>query len=347
MAETLIKLDNIVKSYGSNTVVKGMSLEVKDGEFLTFLGPSGCGKTTMLRMISGFETPDSGTIQLNGRDLISIPPNKREINTVFQNYALFPHLTVRDNIGFGLKMKKVSPSEIKERVDEMLAITHLESLANRKPSQLSGGQQQRVAIARGLVNKPKVVLLDEPLGALDLQLRKQMQLDLKRLQKKLGTTYIYVTHDQEEALTMSDRIVLMYNGQIEQIGTPREIYSNPKTEFVANFLGESNILEGVYNCENDNAFFEIEGEKLPVKVFEGNPTLISVRPEDIKLSYKKESPFALEAVVSDCIFMGIVYSMRVTLKSGKVLKIVSTENKFKVGDSVFANFNMEKISCIL
>lgn len=343
MANILIKLDNIVKSYGDNVVVKGMSLDVKEGEFLTFLGPSGCGKTTMLRMISGFEMPDSGSIELLGKDLLPIPANKREINTVFQNYALFPHLTVRDNIGFGLKMKKLSKAEIKERVDEMLELTHLESLANRKPSQLSGGQQQRVAIARGLVNKPKVVLLDEPLGALDLQLRHQMQFELKKLQRKLGTTYIYVTHDQEEALTMSDRIVLMNGGHIEQIGTPMEIYSKPKTPFVANFLGESNIIEGKYK----NGLFETENVKIPVANGEENSKLISVRPEDIKLSKNNINEYSIEATIKDSIFVGIVYNISIELKSGKILHLVSPTNNFEIGEKVFVNFNCEKVSTIL
>ncbi|MEE1342921.1 MAG: ATP-binding cassette domain-containing protein, partial [Lachnospiraceae bacterium] len=209
MEKTLIQLEHIHKSYGKQTIIEDLSLEVRDGEFLTLLGPSGCGKTTLLRMINGFETPDKGEVLLDGVNQVAIQPNKREVNTVFQSYALFPHLTVRENIEFSLKMKKVDKNEIKERVDEVLELTNLEALASRKPGKLSGGQQQRVAIARSLVNKPKVLLLDEPLGALDLKLRKQMQIELKKMQRRLGITYVYVTHDQEEALTISDRIVVL------------------------------------------------------------------------------------------------------------------------------------------
>ena len=242
MAEIIVKVDNVNKKYGDNHVVKDLNMEIKKGEFLTMLGPSGCGKTTTLRMIAGFETPTDGNIYIEGEEIQNTEPFDREVNTVFQNYALFPHMTIYDNIAFGLSIKNVNKAEIKERVAEMLELVQLQGYENRKPDQLSGGQKQRVAIARALINRPKVLLLDEPLGALDLKLRKQMQFELKRLQKKLGITFIYVTHDQEEALTMSDRIAIMYGGNLEQIGTPEEIYEKPTSKFVADVIGGSNIF---------------------------------------------------------------------------------------------------------
>ena len=242
--KVIISLKDVDKSFEDERVVKRLSLEVEEGEFLTMLGPSGCGKTTTLRMIAGFEYPTSGQIFLEGVDVESRKPNERDVNTVFQNYALFPHMNVFDNIAFGLVEKKVKKDEIRRRVEEMIKLVRLDGLEKRMPSQMSGGQKQRVAIARALVNRPRVLLLDEPLGALDLKLRKQMQVELKHLQKQLGITFIYVTHDQEEALTMSDRIAVMNRGNLEQVGTPEEIYNHPKTKFVADFIGESNIIEG-------------------------------------------------------------------------------------------------------
>ena len=248
-----VQLLNICKSFDQDeAVIKNLDLDIRQGEFLTLLGPSGCGKTTTLRMIAGFELPTSGEIVIDGENITDKPPYKRCVNTVFQNYALFPHMNIYDNIAFGLKMKKMPKSKIKDKINEMLKMVQLEGYENRMPSQLSGGQMQRVAIARAVVNSPKVLLLDEPLGALDLKLRKQMQLELKHLQKILGITFVFVTHDQEEALTMSDRIVVMNNGIIEQIGTPEELYEHPKTKFVADFLGETNILEGeVFKLKDD------------------------------------------------------------------------------------------------
>ncbi len=238
----ILELKNITKSFGGVSVLNGIDLQVKPGEFITLLGSSGCGKTTTLRIISGLETPDSGTVLLEGTDVTHAEPNKRGVHTVFQNYALFPHMTVEANIGYSLKIKGVKKPEIKERVKEMLELVQLEGFENRTPGELSGGQRQRVAIARSVVDSPKVLLLDEPLGALDLQLRRMMQVELKRLQKKLGITFIYITHDQEEALNMSDRIAVMRNGLFEQIGTPGDIYDRPKTAYIAKFVGSANIL---------------------------------------------------------------------------------------------------------
>lgn len=252
----MIELAGVEKHFAGQVVVHPLSLTIKEGEFLTLLGPSGCGKTTILRMIAGFEQPSKGRILLDGADLTKLPPNQRDLNLVFQHYALFPHMTVEDNIDFGLKMKKLPPKERRERIEEAVAMTQLTPLTKRYPHQLSGGQQQRVAIARAIANKPKVLLLDEPLGALDLQLRKNLQSELKHLQRSLGITFVYVTHDQDEAMMMSDRIVIMNNGQVEQIGTPREVYAKPTTLFAATFIGENNILS------EDGRLFAVRPEKL-------------------------------------------------------------------------------------
>ncbi|WP_276575530.1 ABC transporter ATP-binding protein [Paenibacillus sp. YPG26] len=252
----MIELVDVQKNFAGQVVVHPLNLTIKEGEFLTLLGPSGCGKTTILRMIAGFEHPTEGRILLDGADLTALPPNRRDLNLVFQHYALFPHMTVEDNIAFGLKMKKLPQAEIKQRIEEAVAMTQLTPLTKRYPHQLSGGQQQRVAIARAIANKPKVLLLDEPLGALDLQLRKNLQSELKQLQRSLGITFVYVTHDQEEAMMLSDRIVIMNNGQVEQVGTPRDIYATPATLFAATFVGENNIFS------QDGRLFAVRPEKL-------------------------------------------------------------------------------------
>ena len=268
MAEVSLELKEIKKSFTEGeAVLDNISLEISKGEFITLLGSSGCGKTTTLRIIAGLEQPDAGSVWLDGRDVTGLEPNQRNVNTVFQNYALFPHMNVAENIGYGLKLKKVPKSEIRKKVSQMLELVQLEGYEKRKPSELSGGQKQRVAIARALVNNPKVLLLDEPLGALDLQLRRAMQIELKHLQKKLGITFIYITHDQEEAINMSDRIAVMRDGRIEQIGTPDEIYNHPKTSYVATFVGNANILHGVAeSIQGQNAIVKIGNDKVIVKL---------------------------------------------------------------------------------
>ena len=268
MSDILLELKNIKKSFTpGEDVLDDICLTVARGEFVTLLGSSGCGKTTTLRIIAGLEQTDSGSVWINGQDVTKLPPDKRDVNTVFQNYALFPHMNVAENIGYGLKLRKVPRGEIKKKVAQMLELVQLEGYEKRKPSELSGGQKQRVAIARALVNNPKVLLLDEPLGALDLQLRRAMQIELKHLQKKLGITFIYITHDQEEAINMSDRIAVMKDGRIEQIGTPDEIYNHPKTSYVATFVGNANILHGVAeSIQGENAIVKIGNDRVIVKL---------------------------------------------------------------------------------
>ena len=268
MPDILLELKNIKKSFTpGEDVLDDICLTVARGEFVTLLGSSGCGKTTTLRIIAGLEQTDSGSVWINGQDVTKLPPDKRDVNTVFQNYALFPHMNVAENIGYGLKLRKVPRGEIKKKVAQMLELVQLEGYEKRKPSELSGGQKQRVAIARALVNNPKVLLLDEPLGALDLQLRRVMQIELKHLQKKLGITFIYITHDQEEAINMSDRIAVMKDGRIEQIGTPDEIYNHPKTSYVATFVGNANILHGAAErIQGENAIVKIGNDRVIVKL---------------------------------------------------------------------------------
>ena len=287
--DVAIGLEDVRKSFGKVEAVRGISLDVREGEFLTMLGPSGCGKTTTMRLIAGFEDPDGGRILLRGRDVVGIPPNRREVNMVFQHYALFPHMTVEGNVAYGLRLKKV-PKELRRRiVGEMLEVVRLEGFHRRRPAQLSGGQQQRVALARALVNSPAALLLDEPLGALDVKLRKQMQLELKRIQLELGTTFVYVTHDQEEALSMSDRIAVMNQGLIEQLGSPREIYERPQTPFVADFVGVLNAMEiRVDEVRDLTALMRVGGgERVEVPVPTGASTgqwlTAAVRPERVRV----------------------------------------------------------------
>ncbi len=284
-----ISLEDVRKSFGKVEAVRGITLDVHEGEFLTFLGPSGCGKTTTMRMIAGFEEPDAGRILLRGRDVVGVAPNKRAVNMVFQHYALFPHMTVEENIAYGLKLKKVPKGERRERVRGMLGIVRLEGFEKRRPGQLSGGQQQRVALARALINEPAALLLDEPLGALDVKLRKQMQLELKLIQNEMGTTFVYVTHDQEEALLMSDRIAVMNQGLIEQIGSPREIYERPATSFVADFVGVLNAMEiRVDEVRDMTAVMRVgDGQRVEVPVSAGASSgqrlTVAVRPERVRL----------------------------------------------------------------
>ena len=323
--EDIIRIQDVCKDFGENKVVKHLNMTVRKGEFLTLLGPSGCGKTTTLRMIAGFEQPTSGTIQIEEQDMKGRKPYQREVNTVFQNYALFPHMTISENIAFGLNLKKVKKEEIKKRVAEMLDLVQLMGYENRKPDQLSGGQKQRVAIARALVNRPKVLLLDEPLGALDLKLRKQMQFELKRLQKKLGITFVYVTHDQEEALTMSDRIAVMSAGVLEQLDVPKEIYNHPATKFVADFIGESNLFYGtVSRIQEDTVSVILETGMVSVgksAVASGEIVDISVRPENLKMSETPIPGFDCPAVVKEYVFVGNICKVMLTLPSGKEVRI--------------------------
>lgn len=341
MDKNIVELKNVNKIYGTNHVVKELNLTVKEGEFLTLLGSSGCGKTTTLRMIAGFEEPTSGSIMVQGESIEEKEPYERNVNTVFQSYALFPHKTIFDNIAYGLKMKKVPKAQIKERVAEMMELVQLHGFEKRYPSQLSGGQKQRVAIARALINRPQVLLLDEPLGALDLKLRKQMQLELKRLQKKLNITFIYVTHDQEEALTMSDRIAVMHEGIMDQIAAPIEIYEHPKTKFVATFIGETNIFEGsITSIEDKKVTIAIENGTITgvADEFEMNEFVtVSVRPEKLKFSKEPVKGFSIHALVKDYIYVGSVVKCIAILPNGNEVKMerLAGEELPQNGETVF------------
>ena len=308
-----LTLKNISRSYVKDNekfyAVQNVNLEVQPGEFLTFLGPSGCGKTTTLRIIGGFEQPDSGDVFFEGKRLNDVPPYRREINTVFQRYALFPHLNVAENIAFGLHIKKMNAAEIKRKTREMLSLVGLSGFETRDVTSLSGGQQQRVAIARALVCEPRVLLLDEPLGALDLKLRKDMQIELKRIQQRTGITFIYVTHDQEEALTMSDRIVVMNHGVIQQVGSPTDIYNEPENAFVADFIGESNIIDGVMLEDRRVSFCGREFECVDRGFGTNTPVDVVIRPEDLRLVYAGDG--LLQGVVESIVFKGVHYEMMV------------------------------------
>nr|WP_302639151.1 spermidine/putrescine ABC transporter ATP-binding protein [uncultured Agathobaculum sp.] len=309
MADSLIELHDLKKEFDGTPVLRGISLDIKSREFVTLLGPSGCGKTTTLRIIGGFEQPDSGDVLFEGRRLNDVPPYRREINTVFQRYALFPHLNVAENIAFGLHIKKMNPAEIKLKTREMLSLVGLSGFEARDVTSLSGGQQQRVAIARALVCEPRVLLLDEPLGALDLKLRKDMQIELKRIQQRTGITFIYVTHDQEEALTMSDRIVVMNHGVIQQVGSPTDIYNEPENAFVADFIGESNIIDGVMLEDRKVEFCDREFECVDSGFGHNTPVDVVIRPEDLRLVYAGDG--LLQGVVESIVFKGVHYEMMV------------------------------------
>ncbi|TRX41320.1 ABC transporter ATP-binding protein [Flavobacterium restrictum] len=315
-----LELKGISKSFGSSLIVNNLDLEIQDGEFLTILGPSGCGKTTTLRMIAGFETPDKGQVLLNNQDISQLPPYKRNVNTVFQNYALFPHLNVEENIAFGLHQKKLSKSETNKRVDEMLELVQMEAFKTRKPFEMSGGQQQRVAIARAIAPDPEILLLDEPLGALDLKLRKQMQFELKQLHKDLNKTFVYVTHDQEEALTMSDRIAVMNQGIIEQLSDSQTLYNLPKTKFVAGFIGEANLI--LVQIENQKSFsFEAKTYEFEHKNIDKQGVLF-IRPENV--SFDAISEIAMKVTIEDVIFVGNHRKYKLVTASGQ--KIIKTED---------------------
>lgn len=324
-----IELKNVTKAFNGVMVLDDINLYIRENEFLTLLGPSGCGKTTTLRIIGGFEEPTEGTVFFEGNDITQVPPYERQINTVFQKYALFPHLDVYDNIAFGLKIKKMPKDEISKKVKEMLRLVNLQGFENRTIDSLSGGQQQRIAIARALVNEPKVLLLDEPLGALDLKLRKDMQIELKNMQKRVGITFIYVTHDQEEALTMSDTIVVMDKGKIQQIGTPVDIYNEPKNAFVAKFIGESNIIDGIMHEDFLVEFSGINFECVDKGFSKDEEIEVVIRPEDIEIVSVENG--SLRGVVESVTFKGVHYEMIVKSEDfnwmihSTIMKPVGTE----------------------
>ena len=327
MSKELIRLRDLCMAFDDELVLDHINLYINDKEFLTLLGPSGCGKTTTLRIIGGFQTPTSGDVTFDGERINDVPPHKRQINTVFQKYALFPHLDVFENIAFGLRIAKVPAEEIEERVTEMLGVVSLKGFEHRKITQLSGGQQQRVAIARALVNRPKVLLLDEPLGALDLRLRKDMQNELKRIQQQMGITFIYVTHDQEEALTMSDTVVVMDKGRIQQIGTPEDIYNEPKNAFVADFIGESNILNGTMVRDNVVKMYGKEFPCVDGGFAPNEPVDVVIRPEDIDIVPVEQGQ--LVGTVTNVTFKGMQYDIIVDFRGFKWL--IQTTDHSPVG----------------
>ncbi|MCE7946750.1 MAG: ABC transporter ATP-binding protein [Chloroflexi bacterium CFX4] len=348
-----VELVNLSKAYGTFRAVENISLQIKDGEFFSILGPSGCGKTTTLRLIAGFESPTSGEIYLHGQAVSETPAFQRPINTVFQNYALFPHMTVAQNVAFGLEMQRLPRKEIDLRVREALAMVRMSERANSRPAQLSGGQQQRVALARALVNRPAVLLLDEPLGALDLKLRKAMQFELKQIQQEIGITFIYVTHDQEEALTMSDRIAVMGHGHVLQCATPEEIYERPQSRYVADFIGETNFLEG--ELVNANGVAEVMLEpSLSIAaapseraLADGARVTVAIRPEKITLSATNGDPSALRGSVREAVYIGT--DMRYVVQLGERTQVVarvqnlgaSRDQRFRRGDTVYVTWVLE------
>lgn len=352
----MIEIIGLTKQFGEMTAVNHIDLSVKEGEFMTFLGPSGCGKTTTLRMIAGFEEPTDGKIFIDHVDCDNVPANLRDVNTVFQNYALFPHLSIRENIAFGLKLKKLPKEEIDKRVNRMIELIKLEEHMNKKPSQLSGGQKQRVAIARSLVNEPKVLLLDEPLGALDLKLRKEMQIELKHLQRELGITFIYVTHDQEEALTISDRIAIMNKGNIEQLGTAEEIYDTPRTKFAANFIGETNLLSGfVVSQDTNKTVINLHNQILtvydPQETYqEGEQICVCVRPENMHFvdylpDYSDEKYNTITCIYEEQIYIGNLRRHILHTPEGEEVKITRYARKDEVynrGDYVKVCFSKKR-----
>ena len=337
----IIEIEHVSKSFGEKTVLDDISLYINKGEFITFLGPSGCGKTTLLRLIAGFLSPDEGTITMDGKDLVGVPPHKRPLNTVFQRYALFPHLDVYDNIAFGLKLAKVPQDEIDQRVRKILKLVAMSDYEDRDVTTLSGGQQQRIAIARALVNRPKVLLLDEPLSALDLKMRKDMQIELKEMHQKLGITFIYVTHDQEEALTLSDTIVVMNDGKIQQIGTPADIYNEPVNCFVADFIGESNILKGRMMRDRRVAFIKHEFDCVDEGFGEDVPVDVVVRPEDIYFT-TDPAKCQFKATVNSCIFKGVHYEMWVDTDTGYEL-MIQDYDPYEVGTEVMLYIDPDDI----
>jgi spermidine/putrescine transport system ATP-binding protein len=358
-----VRLERVTKTFGDALAVDDLSLDIAEGEFFSMLGPSGCGKTTTLRMIGGFEEPSRGTVYLGGRDVTDQPPYKRDVNTVFQSYALFPHLNVFENVAFGLRRRKVAKGDIKARVDEALRLVEMSGFEERKPGQMSGGQQQRVALARALVNHPKVLLLDEPLGALDLKLRKQMQLELKRIQQEVGITFIYVTHDQEEAMTMSNRLAVMRAGRAEQIGPPEEVYENPQTQFVAAFLGASNLLEGDLKEQTDalstvllsgGDVVHLPNERAPFRT--GDSVLVGVRPEKITIAPDGHRPDAtgwnsVSGLLRMATYIGVSHQYKVEGPAGHELTVwvqnLGVEPAPAPGDRVTLSWRWEHTFAVL
>lgn len=355
----MVELRSVTKRFGSFTAVQDVSLSVRAGEFITLLGPSGCGKTTLLRMISGFETPTAGLVLLDGKDVTNEPPYRRDVNQVFQSYALFPHLNVQENIAFGLRMRNTPKSEAEARVNRVIDLVSLGGFENRKPNELSGGQRQRVALARAIVCEPKVLLLDEPLSALDAKLRHQMQLELKRLQQRLGITFIFVTHDQEEALTMSDRIAVINKGRIEQLGAVHEIYHQPRTTFVANFIGEANILPATVISRSGNDVQIKLDDKIELVIRGANVSpdaetlLVSIRPEKIHIC--KERPLdranSFEAVIENEVFKGATDELLLRHESGLELTVIAANESalqecFNQGQKVFCSLHPSDIAVV-
>ena len=355
MSEVLLSLKQKKKNFGEGNVLMDVSLDVQRGEFVTLLGASGCGKTTTLRIVSGLETPDTGEVILNGRDMTDLPPESRPVNTVFQSYALFPHMNVEKNVAYGLRVRKMDKKAQAQRVKEMLELVQMSEYAKRMPAQLSGGQRQRIAIARALAPQPQLLLLDEPLGALDLQLRRQMQVELKRLQKKLGITFIYITHDQEEAINMSDRIAVMKDGRFEQLGTPEEIYDKPKTLYVAEFIGRSTILTGRVlsvsgSCaviENENGRFSVDSTNASLR--EGETCEVCVRTERMRQSKTPVEGFDLPATVREARYAGGNVLTYVTLRDGTEVVAEGVERMCDApqpGDTVYMHWNPAQAAVI-
>lgn len=350
MSEPILQLKNLSKDFGEGPVLRSLNLDVYAGEFLTLLGPSGCGKTTTLRIIAGLEQATTGTVFLEGRDVTQTPPEKRPVNTVFQNYALFPHMNVFQNIAYGLRVQKVSKQEQERRVREALALVRLSGYEKRMPSQLSGGQRQRVAIARAVVLQPKILLLDEPLGALDLKLRQEMQKELKQLQQQLGITFIYITHDQEEALNMSSRIVIMRSGIVEQIGTPEDVYERPQTLFAADFIGQSNLLEGVVaKADGQTLVLDVNGVQLPALPTEtfspkaGQKAVLCLRPQRIRYGTEPQHGMELQGVIRSKEYAGGMQHTQIALSDTLVLNAVSQSaelDSLPVGSSVYVGWSV-------
>ena len=346
MKKVIVKLEGFGKNYGKKEVIKNIDLEVYEGEFLTLLGSSGCGKTTILRSISGLDIPTFGKVFIDSEDVTNLEPPKRQVNTIFQNYALFPFMNIYDNIAFGLRMKKVSEDEIKKRVNEMLELVHLQGYEKRFPRDLSGGEQQRVSLARGLVNRPKVLLLDEPISALDLKLRKMMQIELKMLQRKLGITFIYVTHDQDEALSMSDRIVVLRNGKIEQIDSPNDIYDKPNSLYVAEFIGDANVFHSKV-LDIDNKYVYLENGMVGNKNREyeiGEDVDIVIRPENIKISSGLKKRNSVAGMIKEMIYDGSSTKLIFKINNQMVKVVVFGNDKvYKVGQNVKLYWDIEDV----